>query len=185
MRPKRSAKKISKMRFHDSSSAKAQLPQIFLEVAETGTKQYVRDRRGDLFLTVTTSEPKGIPIPYIEISPRKFKDNFSRCAALIKLGVVFKLKTDKRQASVYVRRHTGFTDPFDKEIESWRQSVVNLAIESELRGEIQDLRRLMRQQGDEQNDIFEGKMRTLFLGLTRMAIGHKPFEEGVMDESSR
>ncbi len=106
--PKRPIEKISKKRFHDSADAKAQLPQLCLEVAETGTKQYVRDRRGDLFLTVTTREPKGAPIPYIEISARKFKDNFSRCAALIKLGIVFKLRPGKRQASVYVRRHNAF-----------------------------------------------------------------------------
>jgi hypothetical protein len=147
-------------------------------------KEYVcvTDQTGRAFLTLTVNPVKGVSV--IE-SAQFFKDNFARCSSLIRDGIVFRLTIRDSNNFIYARRHTSYTDPVDSVIDAWRESIIKQEMVdhderalAQLRRDISELSSQQSARNDEDRAESRERYRNLVRGLTRVAIGHKPFEEG-------
>ena len=150
---------------------------------DTGEFVCVQDQSGDAFLTLTLRPVKGA---FVTVSAQFFKDNFSRCSSLIRDGVVFRLTLRGLKQVVYARRHTAYKDPVDSVIDKWRESIVEAAMadadESAIARLAREFAAFAQRQGvrsEEDRETTRNQYQALLRGITRMAIGHLPFEEGM------
>lgn len=167
-----------------SRAAKRDFLPICRRVLEEEEKAYVHDKAGRRYLTLDGVE-RNLPSPVVDVSAQFFKDNFSRMSSLVKDGLCFRLTLRRSNRPLYARRHTGYSDPVDAVIEAWRERVVASALAERERGEVLSaLRELGRGQVSNQ-DALLAALDKLTRGVARMAIGHKPFEEGLMPPGTR
>jgi hypothetical protein len=153
-------------------------------VIETGEFVCVQDQSDDAFLTLTLRPVKGASVT---VSAQFFKDNFSRCSSLIRDGIAFRLTLRGSKQVVYARRHTAYKDPVDFVIDQWRESIVEAAMADADESAITRLARefaahAQRQdvRSEEDRETTRNQYQKLIRGITRLAIGHMPFEEGMM-----
>ena len=109
----------------------------------------------------------------IPLTAQFFKDNFSRCSALVKTGIVFRV-TPKGATPVYVRRHRSYSDPLDFAVKRWREQIeeeAQIAATSKLAKRVEALEDLDGQE-------LRGGLDALRKGVERLALGHPPFREG-------
>ena len=151
---------------------------------DTGEFVCVLDQPDHAFLTLTPRPVKG---GFVTVSAQFFKDHFSRCSSLIRDGVAFRLTLRGSNQVVYARRHTSYKDPLDAVIDEWRENIVESALADADESAIARLARdfaafTMRQgvRGEEDRETARNHYTALVRGITRMAIGHLPFEEGMM-----
>jgi hypothetical protein len=150
----------------------------------TGEYVCVLDSPSQAFLTLTPRTVKG---EFVTVSAQFFKDNFSRCSSLIRDGVAFRLTLRGLKEVIYARRHTSYNDPLDAVIDRWREKIVESALadadESAIARLARDFAAFTQREGarsDEDRETARTYYTALVRGITRMAIGHKPFEEGMM-----
>nr|WP_281721899.1 hypothetical protein [Nitrosomonas nitrosa] len=144
----------------------------------------VQDQSGDAFLTLTPRPVKG---PTVTVSAQFFKDNFSRCSSLIRDGLAFRLTLRSSNQVLYARRHTAYRDPLDHVIDEWRESIVETAMadadESVIARLARDFTAFAQRQhvrSEDDRETTRNHYQALVRGITRMAIGHLPFDEGML-----
>jgi hypothetical protein len=183
-KPNSSAKKSSvpPTTFVSQTGAKNEFLEHCRLVAETEQFVCVTDQSGKAFLTLTA---RLVKTGFVTVSAQFFKDNFARCSSLIRDGVAFRLTLRKTNRMVYARRHTSYTDPLDPVINEWRENMVEAAMadakDSGIAKLARDLAAFASQQsfrGDEDRALSLDRHKALVRGITRMAIGHSPFDEG-------
>jgi len=145
-------------------------------------KQFVciKDHSNKPFLTLTVHPVKGVAVT---VTAQFFKDNFARCTSLIRDGIVFRLKLRNSKEVLYARRHTSYKDPVDAVIDEWRESIVKAAGADksevlQLSREIIALKSQQSLQSVKDSEVNRERFDTLVRGIARMAIGHRPFDEG-------
>ena len=185
-RPAPSTKKPSRpaTTFVAQTEAKNRFLVLCRHAIDTGEFVCVQDQSDDAFLTLTTRPIKGA---FVTVSAQFFKDNFSRCSSLIRDGVAFRLTLRGSNQVVYARRHTAYKDPVDSVIDKWRESIVEAAMADAGESAIARLTRewaaFVQRQGarsEEDRETARNHYQAVIRGIARMAIGHLPFEEGMM-----
>lgn len=73
-------------------------------------RAYVSDKAGKRYLTLDP-ERRHLSGPVLEMTAQFYKNNFSRCSSLVKDGLCFRLTLRGVDQSIFVRRHTEYTDP--------------------------------------------------------------------------
>jgi hypothetical protein len=151
-------------------------------VSETKEVVCVTDQSGVAFLTLTVHPVKGA---LVTRSAQFFKDHFARCSSLIRDGIAFKLTNRSSTEAIYAGRHGSYNDPVDPVIDEWRENIVKAAMadadESAIASLASEFAAFASRHGRRSNDDRdEARVRyeTLVRGIARMAIGHKPFDEG-------
>ena len=153
-------------------------------VSESGDMVCVRDQAGDLYLTLTSRPPKD---GFVTVSAQFFKNHFSRASALVRFGVVFRLTLRRSDEVVYARRHTSYVDPMDVVIEQWQETIVEATMAdanenavAQLAREFAAFARRQDARSEEDRETFRNHYKALVRGITRMSIGHLPFDDGMM-----
>jgi hypothetical protein len=147
------------------------------------SRVYVTDRAGQRYLTLDPKE-RYLGDPIIDVSAQFFKDNFSRFSSLIKDGLSFRLSHRGSKPVIYARRHTQYRDPLDHVIEQWREQVAEAA---SIKKQEETLLAAIKAIGGDielRNEDLLQTIRQLKQGITRLAIGHRPFEEGLLPENN-
>ena len=82
----------------------------------------IADKGKAEFMTLTADEP--IPaLPVLTMSAQDFKDRFSRCASLIRIGLVFRLTIRGETRCVFAIRSLNYESSTDPLMKKWRESV--------------------------------------------------------------
>jgi hypothetical protein len=159
---------------YSQADAKSDLFRICRDVRDQAKIACVKDKAGNRFMTICPDDRR-IEGPIIDVPVTRFKSEFSKFSVLARLGISFRVLM--KTGEVFIRKHTSFEDPLQDVLVQWQNKVAEQAIEafegSRLRQEISELK---RGQGEISED-----MRRVILGVTRIAIGHKPFAEGELD----
>lgn len=141
---------------------------------------YIADADGVPFMALDFKE-RHLHGPLVDISAQFFKDNFSRCSSAIRDGVCFQLTLKGRNAGVIARRHTQYKDPLDDVFAQWQEKVVDAALQN--KGQSDDISKAIRKLEVAQNiskEEIQEQIKALAKGIARLAIGHRPFDEGEM-----
>lgn len=141
---------------------------------------YIADADGIPFMALDFKE-RHLHGPLVDISAQFFKDNFSRCSSAIRDGVCFRLTLKSRNAGVIARRHTQYKDPLDDVLAQWQEKVVDAAMRN--KGDSDDISKAIRKLEVAQNiskEELQTQIKALAKGIARLAIGHRPFDEGEM-----
>ncbi len=141
---------------------------------------YVADADGVPFMALDFEE-RHLHGPLVDISVQFFKDNFSRCSSAIRDGVCFRLTLKGRNSGVIARRHTQYKDPLDDVFAQWQEKVVDAALQT--KGNSGDVSKAIRKLEVAQNiskEELQQQIKALAKGIARLAIGHRPFDEGEM-----
>lgn len=173
-----------------SSEAVARFPAIVRQVRRTKTRIYVEDKAGRYFMTIDPIR-RFVDEPLIPIRVQTLRDNFSACAALIKRGFAFVVRSRGNAVPIFVRRHQRYQDPLDPVIDAWRAQVLAPMTAKALEPVVERLSSLqlaaksqgteMRSSIEEFNDSINGVMQAMRLAADRIFIGHHPFREGVVN----
>ena len=140
-------------------------------------RTYVSDQSGRSFMVLDTKD-RHQKSPAVKISAQAFKDNFSRYSSLVRLGVCFELTLKGRDGSIYARRHKDYEDPLDDVFGRWIDLVIEDGIKKlEPSETLRAIQRLDQKSAGDQEMITAG-LQKLTKGLMRMALGHRPFDEG-------
>lgn len=173
--------------FIPQTEAKSRFLTHCRHVIETGEFVCVLDQSEEAFLTITNRRLKG---EFVTRSAQFFKDNFSKCSSLLRVGVAFQLTLRGSEEFAYVRRHTSYKDPLDEVVDEWREKIVTSALADADGNAIARLARdfatfVSRQdlRVVEDRETARNHYETLVRSIARMAIGHKPFSEGMMANS--
>ena len=159
------------------ADAKRDFLTVCREAIQSGERAYVKDKSDRPYLTLDP-EQRHLSGPVLDISAQFFKDNFSRCSSLIKDGLSFRLTLRGSNNSIFARRHTKYSDPCDAVIANWQQRVADHALARKQEADLMtEIRRIKHQSESGQEELREAVAK-LKLGITRVAIGHRPFEEG-------
>lgn len=161
------------MTAYASSHAKKIFPNLCREVSDSGVRVYIRDGAKRPAVTITTETYDDA----ISVSGQFFKDNYSRCVAMIKAGMIFRV-TAKNANPVYVRRHEKYSDPVDILVSRWLANLQRQAVEDELQAISRkiDNKTISR-------DEFSDHVQALRKGIDRVAAGHLPFREGQIPDA--
>lgn len=131
---KMSEREAADVTTHTYTDAKKKFLTLCRAVSTTREKAMIRDSANRLAIVVDSAAKKGA----ISLSAQAFKDEFSRCASLVKTGVVFKL-TIRNHDPVYVRRHTGYNDPLDQVTKKWIAQIEKAAVKKAQRGLVAEI----------------------------------------------
>lgn len=108
-------------KFFTQANARSQLFELCRRVVDTPTKLYVKDKAGEVYLTLAPTIKAGT-LPLVEVSAQRFKDEFSRFSILVKNGYCFKLRLRGRPEVLYARAHTSYKNPLsDVVLEGFKQ----------------------------------------------------------------
>lgn len=146
-------------------------------VIQKGERAYVKDKSNRTYLTLDP-ESRHLSGPVLGISAQFFKDNFSRCSSLIKDGLCFHLEIRGSNHGIYARRHTKYSDACDLIIENWRSRVVIDALAQQQEDKLMQAIHCSARRGEAEHDEIRKAIGELKLGIARLSIGHRPFEEG-------
>ena len=162
---------------HTQSHAKKHFTALCLESIEKYDRArfFVQDKSGARYMTLDPKE-RHIDGPAIEISARYFKDNFSNFSNLIKTGMCFKLKLADTKKLIFARKHTSYIYPLEKIIIKWQDAVVNHKFLDVIEDNFDNL----NNSNDGKNNEIITDLKLIKRAIARMAIGHKPFEEGLI-----
>jgi hypothetical protein len=156
----------------------------FLDTCRRAIKEQmhicIKDQSDKAFLTITFTD-RHISGPAVDVTAQFFKNHFSRCCSLVRDGVAFRLALRASNKFAFARRHTSYVDPLDEVIEQWREKVIAEAITD---SEVSKLRKeldVLAKQGVNQQEELRSRLQKMALGIARMAIGQKPFDEGELD----
>lgn len=141
---------------------------------------YIADADGIPFMALDFRE-RHVRGPLVDISAQFFKDNFSRCSSAIRNGVCFRLTLKGRNEAVIARRHTQYRDPLDDVLAQWQEKVVDAAMRN--KGDSDDISKAIRKLEVAQNitkEELHEQIKAVAKGIARLAIGHRPFDEGEM-----
>ncbi len=144
-------------------------------------RAYVKDKADKAYLTLDP-ELRHHSGPVLDIRAQFFKDNFSRCSSLVKDGLCFRLTLRGTNQCVYARRHTKYSDPCDTVIENWRSQVVNNALAQQQEANLIRKIAWFERQSDSGREDVLGAIKELKFGIAHMAIGHRPFDEGQIQQ---
>jgi hypothetical protein len=100
------------------AEAKKWFRDICNDVTREKKRAYVKDRQGKYVVTLDPVE-RNLRHPVLDVSVQRFKDQFSRFCALVRIGACFRLTRRGNAGSVYARRHTDYHDPLDAMVERW------------------------------------------------------------------
>lgn len=161
--------------------AQADAKRNFLTVCRSairdGNRAYVKDRADKPYLTLDPDR-RHLSGPVLDLSAQFFKDNFARCSSLIKDGLCFRLTLRGGNQSIYARRHTRYTDACDAVIENWRSQVAGDALAQQQEADLMAVIRRVERRSDTAHEEVLAAISKLKLGIARLVIGHRPFEEG-------
>jgi hypothetical protein len=149
-------------------------------VLGSGEVVYVKDATGEPFLTLTS---KPVNRPFVTVSAQLFKDHFARCSSLVRDGLAFELTLRNSNQTLFARRHTAYRDPLDHVIEQWHERITDSALTeinpiANLLREFSDLSARQKQLHELAEEGAQDRFKKLVIGISRLSIGHKPFEEG-------
>lgn len=164
----------------DRKIAKAGFLGYCRQVLDDEERFYIADADGVPFMALDFKE-RHLHGPLVDISAQFFKDNFSRCSSAIRDGVCFRLTLKGRNAGVIARRHTQYKDPLDDVLAQWQEKVVDAAMRD--KGNSDDISKAIRKLEVAQNiskEELQEQIKLLAKGIARLAIGHRPFDEGEM-----
>jgi hypothetical protein len=162
--------------------AAASLFELCAEAVNDGEKRvYVRNSRNRSFLTLDPRPPY-LQEPVVPVSMQFFKDNFARFSSVVKNGVCFKLTRRGGAEPIYARRHTRYRDPLDDVLDQWREKLIAMALR-EMRSEMKRMAGVISKH-DGEIETLEANVERLFKGVMRVAIGHRPFDEGQLSGSA-
>ena len=193
-RPPSGRKPYVRKQAYAPTEAKAWFPEICREVASDGERRvYIDDRQGERLVTLDPVK-RNLRGPVLEVPVQRFKTEFSRFCALVRIGVCFRL-TRRGTAPVYARRHTGYRDPLDTIVDKWRNALVNRKIGrlSDAYEKLADLderrvqetaeRRREDAQRDRDIDDLKRGQETNRTAIARVALGHfPPFKKGLPND---
>lgn len=149
-------------------------------------RAYVTDRAGERYLTLDP-ERRSLSGPVLEMTAQFFKDHFSRCSSLIKDGLCFHLTIRGVDQGLFARRHTRYTDPCDTVIDNWLRQVASDALTQKQESDLIKLICRAERHSDAEREDFHrevcDRLPKLELGIARLAIGHRPFEEGRLGDT--
>lgn len=128
------------MSFHTYTDAKKKFLTLCRSVSSTGVKAMIRDSADRLAIVLDPAAKKGA----ITLSAQAFKDEFSRCASLVKTGIVFKL-TIRNHEPIYVRRHRSYEDPLDPVVKKWIAQIEKAAVKKAQKGLVVEIVALREQ----------------------------------------
>lgn len=183
-----------------SSMAAAKFYEIINTVRKDEIKVCVKDKSEQIFMTVDHIDRYKDELMLIPIGPQAFKDNFSSCAALVKLGFRFVVSSRDRSNRVYIRRHTGYNLAIDGVIDYWIRNLFS-NIEKKILESYDEYNREIISKIKELSENFDTKelkdslvnsmkdliknnlLGDLKLAFERMLIGHHPFREGELPKS--
>lgn len=155
---------------------------ICREAIANNTRVFVKDRAGEFYLTLDP-EKRYLTDPVIDVSAQDFKDHFSRFSSLIKDGLCFRLSVRGAKKRIYARRHTRYADPLDHVLDEWREQVAKAASVKQQEEKVLIAVKEAVQKGQLQSDEVLSAFQQLKKGIARLAIGHRPFDEGLLPES--
>ena len=171
--------KVTKSKFVTSEIARKSLLKICRRVMSTEEPVYVKDKTGGPFMTLTASQKK-LQRPIVGVRAQFFKNKFARFAGLVRIGLCFELKLkNSGKRKVFARAHTSYKDPLEHVIEDWRKAAVKTMTTDQLD---QILAKIDSNDRDSSLQEIKEMFEKLMQGVARIAIGHKPFKEGVLDE---
>jgi hypothetical protein len=119
--------------------------------------------------------------PVVGVGIQFFRDNFSRFSSLVRDGLCFRITRRGSKKPIYARRHTKYRDPLDGVIERWRERVVATALAERQEERLHRIEELSLG-GANRVEELQQEIQRLSKGLARMAIGHRPFEEGELPD---
>lgn len=169
--------------FHTQTEAKKRFLTLCRDAIREERRVYVTDKAGVAFLTLdpVARHLKG---PAVPVTAQFFKDNFARCGSLVKTGVAFELALRGSNRSLHARRHTRYVDPLDGVLETWRDLIAEAAVREREPSELRrSLAALERRQDMGQAETLE-EIRKVAKGIARLAIGHRPFEGGMLPDAA-
>ncbi len=148
---------------------------ICREAIERDQRVYVQDRSGTSFLTLDPQR-RHLREPIVDVSAQQFKDHIARFSSLIKDGLCFRLRLRRTNQFIYARRNTRYRDPLDSVIDEWREGVATAAQQLERKVLL-----AIENDGATRDAQILKALEELRRGIARLAIGHRPFEEGMID----
>jgi hypothetical protein len=159
------------------AAAKRNFLTVCRRAIQDGKRVYVADKAGKSYLTLDPDR-RHLSGPVLDLSAQFFKDNFARCSSLVKDGLCFRLTLRGINQSIYARRHTKYTDACDAVIENWQSQVAGQALVQQQEAELMAVFRRFEHRSDTKHEEVLAAFSKLTLGIARLAIGHRPFEEG-------
>jgi hypothetical protein len=164
------------MTIFTQADAKKNFLPVCRRAINDGSRAYVKDKANKPYLTLDPDR-RHLSGPVLDLSAQFFKDNFARCSSLIKDGLCFRL-TLRGSKNIYARRHTKYTDACDIVIENWRNKVADDALAKKQEADLLAVIRNVERRSDTTHEELLAAIAKLKLGIARLAIGHRPFEEG-------
>lgn len=157
------------------SFAVTNFPAICGDVVKMEAKVFVMDRQGKVYLTLDPFKNTNVRGPVIDVTAQQFRDQFSAFSSLIKVGMCFRVKSRRSDVAIYARQHSSYRHPLKGLIDEWRERIpaasVSKAAEDRLLNAI-------KAAGRPANEEILEAIRLLKVGIARISIGHRPFEEG-------
>ncbi len=174
-----SAKKAisAKGAYCTQSEAAGKLQAIYKQLVRTGGRVYVKDKAGTRYMTLDTSDAR-VKEPVIDVSLQRFKDNFSAFSNLVRIGICFRVSMRSVNEPIYARPYGSYTHPLSDEIALFHERLKSNATIKAMESNI--LKALERRDSgdDEHREEVKKYLNEFRIGIARIALGHRPFEEG-------
>ena len=147
------------------------------ETIKDQLRTYVKDKSGKYYLTLdpVARHLNGV---ILDVSAQQFKDNFSRFSSLIKCGLQVRLSLRGSEAFIYARRHLQYQDPLESIMKRWQEQAAEAASHKEQETRVLRAISGVGRQDESQTKTILQDLKQLKLGVARLGIGHRPFDEG-------
>lgn len=134
-------------------------------------KLYIRDRSNRVALVIDPSEPK--KQHSIAVNAQFFRNNFARCASLVKAGMIFKV-TAKGTPAVWVRLYGSYSDRLTELVDEWFDKIEEDAAKAAIS---RMAAKIDAMESIDPAELYQ-RMDQIVRGVERLSLGHLPFREG-------
>jgi len=160
---------VSRTATYSASVGKEEFIPLCRKAAER--KLYIRDRSNRVALVLDPKEPKSQHS--IAVNAQFFRNNFARCASLVKAGMIFKV-TAKATPPIWVRLHGGYSDRLTELVDEWFDKIEEDAAKAAVTRMVEKFEAI---DSVDPAQLYE-RMDRIVRGVERLSLGHLPFREG-------
>lgn len=160
---------VSKTATYSASVGKEEFIPLCRKAAER--KLYIRDRSNRLALVIDPKEPK--TQHSIAVNAQFFRNNYARCASLVKAGMIFKVSA-KGTPAVWVRLHGSYSDRLTELVDEWIDKIEEDAAKAAVTRMVAKFEAI---ESVDPAQLYE-RMDKIVRGVERLSLGHLPFREG-------
>jgi hypothetical protein len=159
--------------------ASSRFVEICKELVENGGKLYVQDKSATKYLTISSSRAN-VKEPVIDVSAQRFKDKFSSFSGLVKIGMCFRIKLRNSNRHAYARPFGSFVHPLADVIAEHQSKIsISRALEGLEATLLTTIGKQDEAHASHREEVLD-HLEKLKHGVARLAIGHRPFEEGTV-----